>query len=338
MSRRLRDNLSSDYFGAANKLNSKHARRKIVAYVESYDDIYFWRTVLSSFEDSTRYFEVMLPSRVSLTKGKKQVLMNLIGKHVGQNMIACVDADYDYLLQGVTAVSEEVVNNPYVFHTYVYAIENFQCYAPGLHDVCVAVTLNDHAIFDFNAYLKEYSEAIYQLFIWNIWHYRKSIYGQFTITDFNMTVNTGRFNLQDPWRGLEQVRRKARRKVQQLQRMHPEAGDEIKALEKELNALGVTPQTTYLFVQGHHLFDTVVTPMLKKVCEKLIRDRQREIYALAKHNVQMHNELSSYTHSLESIVPMLKRSTGYMHSEPFKRLQKDIARFLGEAGNGGVGE
>ena len=78
--------------------------------------------------------------------------------------------------------------------------------------------------------------------------------------------------------------------------------------------------------------------MLKKVCEKLIRDRQREIYALAKHNVQMHNELSSYTHSLESIVPMLKRSTGYMHSEPFKRLQKDIARFLGEAGNGGVGE
>lgn len=41
MGNRLKDNLSSDYIHAANKLNSLNARTKIVAYVESYDDIFF---------------------------------------------------------------------------------------------------------------------------------------------------------------------------------------------------------------------------------------------------------------------------------------------------------
>ena len=97
MGKRLSDNLSSLYIGAANRLKPKKARRKIVAYVESYDDVSFWRTLLGEFEDDTRYFEVMLPSKTTLAKGKKSVLMNELGSQLGQNMIACVDSDYDYL-------------------------------------------------------------------------------------------------------------------------------------------------------------------------------------------------------------------------------------------------
>ena len=65
MGKRLSDNLSSLYIGAANRLKPKKARRKIVAYVESYDDVSFWRTLLGEFEDDTRYFEVMLPSKTT---------------------------------------------------------------------------------------------------------------------------------------------------------------------------------------------------------------------------------------------------------------------------------
>ncbi len=156
MSSRLKDNLNSRYFEAANALTSKKARRRIVAYVESYDDIYFWRTVLSEFENEKRYFEVMLPSKINLTRGKKSVLMNFLeeggrnmedGDILGRDMIACVDADYDYLIQGRTHQSQRILNSPYVFHTYVYAIEDFQCCAPSLHNVCVWVSLIDHGIF-----------------------------------------------------------------------------------------------------------------------------------------------------------------------------------------------
>ena len=168
-SKGLQSYINSQYFEAANALKSKRARRRIVAYVESYDDIYFWRTVLSEFENDKRYFEVMLPSKTGLSRGKKSVLMNFLeGEPLGRDMIACVDADFDYLLQGATAQSQKVLESPYVFHTYVYAIENYQCYAPSLHNVCVAVTLNDHRIFDFRDYFSRFSEILFPLFVWSV--------------------------------------------------------------------------------------------------------------------------------------------------------------------------
>ena len=42
----LKDNLTSSYFSAAHKLYSKKARRRIVAYVESYDHVAYWSTML----------------------------------------------------------------------------------------------------------------------------------------------------------------------------------------------------------------------------------------------------------------------------------------------------
>ena len=146
MGKRLTENLSSLYIGAANSLKPKRARRKIVAYVESYDDISFWRSILAEYEDNTRYFEVMLPSQTSLAKGKKTVLMNQLGKQLGENMIACVDSDYDYLLQGRTNTSRYIIENPYVMQTYAYAIENYHCYSEGLNEICVMATLNDHKL------------------------------------------------------------------------------------------------------------------------------------------------------------------------------------------------
>ena len=277
MGRRLSDNLSSAYIEAANRLNGKHARRKIIAYVEAYDDIFVWRTVLSGFENEDRYFEVMLPSRINLTKGKRSVLMNLVAQNMGENMIACVDADYDYLLQGTTPLSAEVNGNPYVFHTYAYAIENLQCYAPSLHDVTVAVALNDHAVFNFEEFLKQYSEIIHPLFVWSIWHYRHGLHRRFTISDFNRVVEVGSFSLRGAAESLQRLRNKVQMRVRQLQRENPAAKESYLQLKDELRTLGVTPATTYLYIQGHHLFDNIVVPVLKRVCDRLIREREEEI-------------------------------------------------------------
>ena len=328
MAKRLRDNLNSDYFSAVNSMHSKTARKRIVAYVESYDDVFFWRTVLREFEDDKHYFEVMLPSKVSLAKGKKQVLMNLVGDKVGEDMIACVDADYDFLMQGATKTSENIVGNPYVFHTYVYAIENYQSYAPSLHDVCVMVTLNDHHVFDFEEYMKQYSLAIFPLFVWSIWYYRTPNYAEFSISDFNKTIETGHFTMQNAANGIANVRHKVGRKVMQLQRLNPDAKESYLALKDELKALGVTPETTYLYLQGHHLYDNVTTPMVSKVCDKLRRERETEIHRKAMHNTQMRNELSCYEHSIENVGSMLKKNTGYIRSPQYQWLRADIEYYM----------
>ena len=329
MSRRLNDNISSRYLEAANRLNSKKSRRRIVAYVESYGDIFFWRTVLGNYETPQMYFEVMLPSKGVLERGKKSVLMNTLSQKVGRDLIACVDADYDYVLQGITLTSRQILDNPYVFHTYVYAIENYHCYAQGLHTACVMATLNDHQDLDFVTFLTRFSEVLFPVFVWSVWHYRRGIYNQFSITDLNRICDLGNLNLREPLEPIEHLKRKVNKKLSQFIHQHPDAKESYLALKQELiEQLGITPQTTYLYIQGHHLFDKIVFPLAKKVCDRLRRERENEINRQAVHDTQRRNELSCYIHSLQDVEQMLKKNTSYIMSEPFRRLQNDILHFV----------
>lgn len=341
MAKRLSENLTSLYLGAAQKLKSKTARKKIVAYVESYDDIFFWRTVLDEFENETCYFEVMLPSRETLGKGKKLALTNRLGPQLGSYMIACVDADYDYLLQDSTPTSQLVNRNPYVFHTYVYAIENYQCYAGSLHRVCVMATLNDRQVVNLEEFMRRYSLIIWPLFVWSVWVYRSDRYREFTLSEFGAAVSFNDFNVYHPEQTLDYVRRKVNRKMSWLQRNFPEARKEYGPLKAELLRLGVTPETTYLYIQGHTLFDNVVCPLLNPVCVILRKEREREIRNLAEHEIQRQNELSCYQHSQNPVEEMLRKNTGFKDAPPYQLLRRDLARLVEsveQGGNGGRGD
>ena len=218
--------ITSDYVRAAQRLRGRSKRRKVVAYVESYDDIFFWRTLLSELETEQMYFEVMLPSRTTLQKGKKTALLHALAKGLGRDMIVCVDADYDYLLDGSTRSSEEVCHNDYVFHTYTYAIENYQCYAPSLHGVCVMATLNDdHSLIDFEAFMAEYSRIIHPLFVWNVWAYRYGHFKEFPMADFALTATPGSVDIFNPETALARLQHKVDVAVSRLQQKFPEGAE-----------------------------------------------------------------------------------------------------------------
>ena len=332
----IKNHITPGYFSATNVLRGKNSRKRIVAYVESYDDVLFWRMILSDFENETRYFEVMLPTRTNLSKGKKSAVMALITASTplqrtdGETpaMLACVDADYDYLLQGATYESKQLLQNPCIIHSYAYAIENLQCYAPSLHNVCVMATLNDRRNFDFVDFLSQYSRIVFPLFVWNIMMYRRREYGRFTITDFNTVVTIKHTRLDLLPETLVKLRHKVSAKIKELQRKNPGMKEEYLRTKDSLLALGVTQDTTYLYIQGHHLFDAVVIPTMQTVCEDLRRERETEIRRKSKHAVQMQNELSSYTHSVSDIANMLRKNQGFMHSEPYKRIVKDIEHVI----------
>lgn len=328
MGKRLTENLSSLYVGAANRLKPKHARRRIVAYVESYDDISFWRTLLSEYENEKRYFEVMLPSSTSLAKGKKSVLMNRLGKQLGENMIACVDSDYDYLMQGCTNTSRYMQESPYIMQTYAYAIENYHCYAEGLHEVCVTATLNDHKLIDFPEFMRLYSRIAYPLFVWSVWFYRKHILSEFSLLDFCSYVRLERVSISHPENSLKAMERKVNRKLRDLERKRPKVFSEIERLKKELKGLGVTPDNTYMFIQGHHIMDNVVMKLLQPVCTVLRREREEQIRSLALHVQQMQNELTSYQRSQVSVEQVIHRNTNYTESPLYRMVRRDVEAFL----------
>ena len=326
--KRLTQNISSEWQQAANMLRPKHVKKKIVAYVESYDDIAFWRDILDEYETPDIRFEIMLPSRTTLGKGKKLALTHDLGPY----MIACVDADYDYLLKGATPVSQQLCTSPYVLHTYVYAIENYQCYAPGLHKSCTRATLNDRTLIDFETFFAEYSRIIWPLFVWNIWSYRHGRDCEFGITDMTETITFRDINIHNIAHSLETLRHKVNKRVNRLHQRFPEGKKTYKPLMQELLDMGIHPEDTYLYIQGHALKDGVALPLLTPVCTQLRREREREIEQYALHATQFQNELSSYRHSSIPIDIALRKSTTYRKSAPFQTLKADIARLIAEVG------
>ena len=329
MSRRLTQNLHSAYLEAANRLRPSSARRSIVAFVESYDDVAFWREILDDFETPELYFEVKLPGRDSLQKGKRQALSNVLSAdQLGCAMIACVDADYDYLLQNTTEASRTFNTSPYVIHTVVYAIENYQCYAPSLHNSVVTATLNDRPTVDFEAFLREYSQIIWPLFIWNIWGYLHDDIKDFTMLDFCGFISFRDVSPYHPELALGTVRRRVNQKMAWMQHRHPDAKKSYAKAKQQMRDLGVTPDTTYLYIQGHTLFENVVMPLVEPICTMLRKEREREIKQLAVHNQQRQCELSAYQHSVMPIETVLKKNSNFKEAPPFQLVKDAIRRVV----------
>lgn len=331
MARSLKHNLTSNYLDAGRHLSPKQRRRRIVAYVESYDDIAFWRSLLSEFETEDCYFQVMLPSSKSLAKGKKMVLTNLMrADQFGGSMIACVDSDYDFLLQGATQLSKEIIENPFVLQTYTYAIENYQCYAGTLHDVCVQSTLNDKVIVDFESFLRQYSRIVYPLFLWNIWFYRQRDNNTFPMYEFHDCVRLQQdVDVLQPEAILQDVERSVKAKLVRLQKQYGYMAADVEAMGKELENVSLTPDTAYLFMQGHHIMDNVVLKLLMPVCTQLRRERETDIKRLGRGNWKhMQNELACYENSIIPPYVMLRKNDNYKDLFLYDWMRRDVQNIL----------
>ena len=118
------------------------------------------------------------------------------------------------------------------------------------------------------------------------------------------------------------------RKIAWMQQHYPQGKKTYKPLREELLSLGVTPETTYLYIQGHALFENVVTPLLTPVCTLLRKEREAEIRHNAVHPQQRQNELSCYQHRQSPIDQMLRKSTKFRFSEPYQKLRADLRTFV----------
>ena len=326
--KKLTSYLNSAFIEAANSLRPKKATHRIIAYVESYDDISFWRSVFNEFESDKVHFEIMLPARTKLTKGKKQAMMNLLGKAYGRNMIACVDSDYDYLLQGATSTSRQMLENRFILHTYAYSIENFRCFADSLKQVCVLCTQNDSNVIDFKEYFRLYSQICYPLFVWNILLYRRHDTKTMSMLHFCEIVRLSSFTIDKPAYSLQQLSKRVKHNIDMLEKQFPDLKEEYIKLSGEMTTLGVTPDETYFYIQGHHIMNGVTMRIMQPVCRHLRSKREEEIERYAYHRQQYNNELASYRHSQCDVATMLSKNTDYKSAKPYQRLRADIEELL----------
>lgn len=303
-------------------------RYLVRVFVEGYEDVAFWRGIFDHFHNPYLRFEISVPNRDDLPKGKK-VLMSMIGRTSSDEVLLCVDSDFDYLFDGATEQSREILDAENMFHTYTYATENYLCYAPSLHNVCVKAIKNDAHIFDFEHFMAEYSRAIYPLFLWYVLSASRNSERVLLLHDFKAAVRIGYIDIErNGDNTIEWLKRNIERKVASLEADNPDMAAAIPELAERLRSRGVEPELTYHFMHGHTLMDNVVMVVLDGVCEKLRQLSLAQIIYSSKEGVALKNEISNYNNSLRSIRDVLLDNDNYTSSPLYKRLKADIQRYI----------
>ena len=296
-------------------------------YVEGYEDVAFWRGIFDHFQNPYLRFEISVPDRGDLPKGKK-VLLGMVPRS-SEELLLCVDSDFDYLFAGRTEQSKEVNGARYMFHTYAYATENYLCYAPSLHNVCVKATKNDTHIFDFVRFMHEYSCTIYPLFLWYAFSAQLASENVFPLVDFKQSVRIGYLDLEENGaRTLAWLRRNVEKRERLLQQRNARMIEPMREFEEQLRSRGLKPENAYLFMHGHTLMDNVVLVLLNTVCKKLRQMSIARITASEKRGVALKNEMANYTNSLRSIRDVLLDNENYTKCPLYRRLQRDIERYI----------
>ena len=302
-------------------------RRVVKVFVEGYEDVAFWRGIFDHFDNPFLRFEISVPNREDLPKGKK-VLMSMIPQS-GEEMLLCVDSDFDYLFGDRTEQSAIINSAEYMFHTYTYATENYLCYAPSLHNVCVKATKNDSHIFDFVEFMAEYSRIIYPMFLWYSYSAQQACQSALPLVDFKNAVRLGYLEVENNGADtLAWLERNIARRLKRLELDHPQIARGLDEFAEKLQEKGVTPENTYLFMHGHTLMDNVVMIMLNSVCDKLRTMSINKINSSNKTGLPLKNEMSNYVNSLRSIRDVLLDNENYTSCPLYALLQEDIQDYL----------
>ncbi|MBQ5647804.1 MAG: DUF4435 domain-containing protein [Alistipes sp.] len=302
-------------------------KRVVRVFVEGYEDVAFWRGIFDHFTNPYLRFEISVPTRKDLPKGKKVLLS--MAEQASEELLLCMDSDFDYLFDDEDEVSRQIVESPYMFHTYTYATENYLCYAPSLHNVCVKAVKNDAHIFDFERFMADYSRTIYPLFLWYAYSASRKTESVLPLVDFKSAVRIGYLDIEDNGANtIAWLQRNVERRVASLEADNPDMAREIPAFAERIKMKGVEPELTYHFMHGHTLMDNVVMIVLEGVCEKLRQISLSKIICSSKEGVALKNEMSNYTNTLRSIRDVLLDNDNYESSPLYKRLKSDIQRYI----------
>ncbi|MFI3314372.1 MAG: DUF4435 domain-containing protein [Rikenellaceae bacterium] len=306
--------ITSSYIDAASHISRPQDRdvRRVMVYVEGYEDIPFWREILSELESSKLQFEVNVPSRDDMAKGKR-VLMSM-AQNAGRNLILCMDSDFDYLFQGKTPQSQQILSNKFIVHTYAYSIENLLCYAPSLKRIVVRASKNDRYLLDINKLIESFSSVIYPLFLWYAYSALSQEKHIFVLADFRNAIRVNFLDTRNEGVStLNWLKRGVMRKLHSLEERYPLLIPKVKEFAEEVKLLGVTRENCYIYINGHALMDNICT-ILNSIVDTLREEKMTIIRNSSIKGATLSGEMSNYKNSLMKVSDLLKNNTGYKDS------------------------
>ncbi len=316
---RIELGISSRRYDASNVLQK--TPNLITVHVEATEDKSFWSYILKLYFKS---LDFRAYSNKKLQTGKKGIL----DFETGESLIICLDSDYDYLLQNPK------LQKTGIFQTYAYATENLKCYPDSLYTICTDVTHNPTEKINFVAFMEQYSQIIYELFIWHLYFFSISEEYKFSMGEFNALIKIPtKFNLRELDKcALNPLKNRIEKKLAQLKKDYPHLITEISDFSTQLKELDLNCKNTYLFIRGHNLYDDIVLSLLRSVCDNLKIDNIKEINESEADSEHKNKTREDYIKSIGNMENKLKLALslnkGFRDCFVFEKITADIENYL----------
>lgn len=264
----LTEALTPEYSRLASKLTGNPNR--VTVEVEDDIDAEFWADIL---REQCPEKEFHFNPYQTITNGKEYVEVTgksriiKMAETLNRFHIGCVDSDYDWMLSNSTVYGKTITSTPFLLQTYAYSIENLMC-APETLTSLVHSSCDEDTDFDFTSYFNVLSSSVYPLLIWSLYLKSKNCQG-FTPRDWTDILP---HNSKD----IEVIKTKVSEAIKDLEAKHVGESADVKVFENELkNKLQL--EESYLYVQGHALFDHIHRAVLKPIVDSLSKQHFNEL-------------------------------------------------------------
>jgi len=318
--------LDSERRNASNRSQQKSKPAEILVYVEGFADVGFWHGILSPYEKQNNIkFDISPYSKNDLITGKDKLVE--LFPQTTQNFIICLDSDYDYLLK--SDLANQINDNPYIFQTYAYSIENLKCYAESLNSLCVRATNNTDDTVNLAAFLKNYSGIIYNLLVCNLYYYSIGDESTFSKDELGKIVTFGDEKPKDyhisPNNWKEKINL-IEKSISEKSKIFIDKNIPIE-FSKQLNELGLNRENAYLFMRGHNLY-AFISKFLVVICNTLKKQYGEYITTLAKDEVELKTNKGGLHNSSIHVTCLLAANDKFKDCFLFKKIEDDIHAYL----------
>ena len=283
----------SEYFNGFTSQNYN-----LIICIENNDDKRFWSFIFSKIENLKPFFLDL--------DGKNNILA--FENHFDKEFVACVDSDYDYILK------KPYLDNKYIFHTYVYAVENYYVCSSTLNELKSTCNIDD--CLDFEDLLIQMTPIIKNALLYDIY-----------LKDTNKDCIRSVFkfnNISIENLSLVSIIEKIKENISNI------LGDIDESLLVEyknriIEDLHINEAQLHLYVEGHIIFDGILD-VLKKLQNKSSnyrREKIKESYDGVQIGQKV-NELKNKEFDIESILRVNYREAYQIETSSIHQIILDI--------------
>lgn len=265
---------------------------RLKAIVEDESDVAFWHAILKKIWPGRPIVVTQYSHGTTAEKGKAGILK--MAPNFGPLLIGSVDSDNDWTLDQYTRDGILISQSPYILQTYAYGVENLLLQPYDIDTDMLKATAHDCDLTanlhqQYRDILECLSISVYLPLIWHLamvsthTNMSKPAEGWEHIIGsqhYTPLISTAAY---DSWDLIlmnvkAELKRRSDELVARYRQEHPELEPRVNALKTELEReKQLTPETAYLYVDAHRIFDFMQDVYLKKIEGLVISHHNAEI-------------------------------------------------------------